>query len=599
MLTRAQQFALSRGIVAESQIAADEALARLDPFVRRAVRWRIRKLLRRVELETASSDVAHRLRLAFLFGAGQVVADPEDTASVAEAAAALPAPASVGRSGPWLVASLAALALALGGGGLWLRHALRPFVPLETPAGNLLGDVLADHVVALSRHDAASAQASREVLTNSAATAALGADGVQRINGLISSMQAFYTAPAPAPERPRIEAFQNAVASLDKLLQTRGLPYFVDAELRFAPDAQPLPMSYYVQKETLARADGQRHRVLRLWRLDTLGVAQALLGFTRPHTPAAIVLLDQVESDLIRFTLPAAAPQGSVELTDDETREKGEAWVVELEERATKAMGAHYRSLGGTLSSDAIRIGTLLSRRRNLVRKWAALLRGQGMELLVPARLFPEVDYAKELELRIPRADLDDWNDLHDELRTRLPGFEVLRDRFVQGVERHELQHRLDYARGLIPVPAFLCDVLGLESPLDAAYGSLAARSRDEASAYLAEVARPGDSPLLDVIILAHFMLDRRQLGSPYSYAALEVYAALGKALGINVDALLGRSISRERFARLAEAVWEHPPAELRDAARRAYASDFGAPLPEVSFDTARDFPYYRPDRAR
>jgi hypothetical protein len=599
MLTRAQQYALSRGIAAESAIAADETLARLDPLVRSAVRRRIRKLLRRVELETASTEVAHRLRLAYLYGARQTVADPEDTFSVAEAAAALPAPSSVGRTGPWLVAALSAFMLVLGGAGLWLRHALRPFVPLETPAGNLLGDKLADHVVALSRHDAAGAQASREALTNVAATTALGADGVQRINGVLSSMQAFY-APAPDPEpRPRIEAFQNAVTGLDHVLQTRALPYFVDAEIRFAPDAQPLPMSYYVQRETLARVEGKQHRVVRLWRLDTLGVAQAMLGFTRPHTPAAIVLLDQVESDLIRFTLPAAAPQGSVELTDDETREKSEPWVVELEERATKAMGAHYRSLGGALASDAIRIGTLLSRRRNLVRKWAALLRGQGMELVVPAQLFPEVDYAKELELRIPRADLDDWNDLHDELRTRLPGFEALRDRFVQGVERHEVQHRLDYARGLIPVPAFLCDVLGLESPLDAAYGSLAARSRDEASAYLAEVARPGDSPLLDVIILAHFMLDRRQLGSPYSYAALEVYAALGKALGINVEALLGRSISRERFARLAEAVWEHPPAELRDAARRAYASDFGAPLPEVSFAAARDNAYYRPDRAR
>ena len=442
--------------------------------LRHGVRWRCALFRRRARLFPAmpqgrdgygdattqhAPDVAQRLRLAYLYGVGQTVAEPEDTASVAAAAAALPAPPSVGRTGPWLVAALSALVLALGAGGLWLRHALRPFVPLETPVGNLLGDKLADYAVALSRHDAAGAQTSRDALSNPAAGGALGPNAVQRMSSVLSSMQALY-ATSDTESRPRIDAFQNAVTGLDSALEAGGLPYFVDAEMRFAPEPQPLPMSYYVQRETHARAEGQRHRVVRLWRLDNLGVAQALLGFTRPHTPAAIVLLDQIESDL------------------------------------------------------------------------------------------------------------------------------------------NEVQHRLDYARGLIPVPAFLCGVLGLENPLDAAYGTLAARSRDEASAYLAEVARTGDSPLLDVVILAHFMLDRRQLGSPYSYAALEVYAALGKALGINVEALLGRSISRERFARLAEAVWEHSPAELRDAAQRAYAADFGAPLPEVSFDAARDNPYYRPDRA-
>ncbi len=37
----------------------------------------------------------------------------------------------------------------------------------------------------------------------------------------------------------------------------------------------------------------------------------------------------------------------------------------------------------------------------------------------------------------------------------------------------------------------------------------------------------------------------------------------------------------------------------LAIAAPRAYTADFGAPLPEVSFDAARDNSYCRPDRAR
>jgi hypothetical protein len=102
---------------------------------------------------------------------------------------------------------------------------------------------------------------------------------------------------------------------------------------------------------------------------------------------------------------------------------------------------------------------------------------------------------------------------------------------------------------------------------------------------------------LNDVVILSHFMLDRRELGSAYSYAALQVYVALGKALGIDVDALLRGSLSRDRCARLAEAVWERSPDELRSAARKAYADEFGVELPDVVFSKAREQRRYRPER--
>lgn len=595
MLERASQFALARGVVVESEIAANEALAPLDPLLRAWLRRRVRRLLRRVELETASTDAGHRLRLAYLFGAGQKVDDPENVEQVREAAAKLRAPESLGRTGPWLVSALAALLLVCLVGGFFAQRALRPYAPRETPAGALLGDKLAEHALALSRGDAAAVTRAEQELLGPGASVALGSDAAGRLRNLLGSMRALH-ASQESEDRARIEAFQSASTSLTRALEAQHLPFFIDAEVRFKPRPQPLPMSYYVQREARAVVAGQPYRVVRLWRLDEIGVQQGALGFTRPHTPAAIVLLDQVESDLIRYILPAAAPLGQVELTDDLTREKGERWTLELEAAATKAVGAHFHAVGGSVESDAIRIGTLLSRRRKLVRKWAALLRGQGLELAQPVWLFPAVDYAKELELRIPRTDLDDWNELHDELRLRLPGFEVLRDRFVQGVERHEVQHRVEYARGLVPVPKLLCDVLGIENALDAPYGTLAARSRDEAAAYLAEVARPGDSPLLDLVLLSHFMLDRDQLGSPYSYAALQVYASIGRALGIDVDAALGRSISREAFASLARAVWERGPSEIREAAKRGYAADFGGGLAEVSFQALPPNPRFRPD---
>ena len=50
----------------------------------------------------------------------------------------------------------------------------------------------------------------------------------------------------------------------------------------------------------------------------------------------------------------------------------------------------------------------------------AGLLLGMGLELNVPRRLFPEVDYAKELWLKISRDDLAQWRGTAAELADRL-----------------------------------------------------------------------------------------------------------------------------------------------------------------------------------
>jgi hypothetical protein len=188
------------------------------------------------------------------------------------------------------------------------------------------------------------------------------------------------------------------------------------------------------------------------------------------------------------------------------------------------------------------------------------------------------------------------WDELHDELRARLGAFEALRDRFASGVERHEIQHRLDYARGLIAVPPLLCRLLGLQSPIAENPSGLAARARDEASAYLAELARGDDSPILELVLLSHFMLDREELGTPYTYAALQVYASVGGALGLDLDEMLGQgAVSRAQFARLALAIWSRTPAEVKAAAARGYQTDYAAELPVVRIVGAQENARYRP----
>jgi hypothetical protein len=165
--------------------------------------------------------------------------------------------------------------------------------------------------------------------------------------------------------------------------------------------------------------------------------------------------------------------------------------------------------------------------------------------------------------------------------------FDRVRDRYVASVERHEVQHRIDYRRGLIPVPAILAERLDVENPLDAAQTSLAGRARDELSAYLAAIAQAPDSPLLDLVLLSRFLFDEDNLGGPYCYAALAAYEGIAGELGIEPGVCEGESegdtaIDRARVAELFRRVTARPPAELRAAAARFYSRCFGQPVPEV-----------------
>jgi hypothetical protein len=82
---------------------------------------------------------------------------------------------------------------------------------------------------------------------------------------------------------------------------------------------------------------------------------------------------------------------------------------------------------------------------------------------------------------------------------------------------------------------------------------------------------------------LATHLLDKYQVGGPYSYAALAVFELIAHELGINVEALIGTGIVRPRHsARLIRAVLERPATDIQAAARRSYQASFGQPLPDV-----------------
>lgn len=587
VIRRALLAALDDAVRAGNPDHAAAALRGVDPIVRALARARLRQVLARARLSTQSDDPVHLARVAFLIAAvGVPGADFDDVAGIdveyEQARARLRAP----RRGPWLTLALVLFVAVSVAATIVVPIWLRPYDPRREVVGAALSRDVPAFVVALSRGGTPSPELDR---ARSGATAArvkqaLGAEAARSFDELLAATEALGA--APRAERPMLDRFHAAAAGFDKSLAARGLPYFVDTDLLSrGPRVSPVLLTFYVEREATVVSGDTRVRVVQLWRLDDLNLVQGYLGYTRPSTPAALVLLDQIESDLVQFVLPALPDGEPMSLVDRETELAGEEWVRPLETWGGELLRKHYAAVPDARVTDARRVGQLLARRRALIEKWQRDLAGLGHILRVPERLIPEADYSEELSLRVPRAELGEWDSLHAELTSDkvLSAFVAFRRGYAKAVERHEVQHRLDYARGLIPVPTALCEVLGKDDPLDAPEGSLAARSRDEMSAYLASVVTAEHTPLLELLLLSRHLFDRGALGGVYWYAALTAFRSIGRELGVDVESVLGRGpVSRARSAALVRKVLDAPPEELRRAAARVYEKAYSQKVPDV-----------------
>ena len=457
------------------------------------------------------------------------------------------------------------------------------FDPTATAAGQVFGKDVPDFVVGLSQNDAARADHAKERATNAAAKKALGEPVVASLADLLEATRAFRA--AGLKDRKARDAYEAKTATLNRALAKGNQPFFVDADfVGNARSVSPVLLGFYVQAEAQVEGAGSSERVVHLWRLDKLNLNQGYYGYTRPSTPAAIVLLDQIESDLVRDVLPALPDGEPMRLVDEETELQGAEWVAKVNRRGAKLVRSYFAEVPEGRDEGVRSVAKLLARRRALVDKWRRELAGLGKLLVVPQRLVPEADYSKELSLRVPRAGLHEWDELHDELLTKskLAAFERLRDHYVASVERHEVQHRLDYRRDLVPVPPMLVELLGVENPLDAPYGSRPARSRDEMSSFLASLIDSGPSPALELALMARHAFTKHSLGNAYSYAVLAAFMGIARELKIDTDKYIGRRrIRRAQVAKLFIAITDRPAAKIRQAARRFLRGELRHPLAE------------------
>jgi hypothetical protein len=585
--------ALARAVEQGSAVAIAPALSGTDPIVRTVVKRRLRQLLARARLSTGVDDEIHVLRLAYLLAWGTPEAGYDDVDAIRaeqEAAArTLRAPVR----GPWLTLGIVVFVLLAVTVPFGVRRALRPFDPRQTPDGRVLGEELTSYVIAVSRGPgrAGEVAAARGRATSKEARRALGGDVCDKLGALLDATAKVPAAGAGMHEA--VDAFTAATATFDRALAERNLPFFVDSDvMQTAAGVTPLLISFYVERDVRVESEGKEERVVYLWRLDSLNLRQGYLGYTKSTTPAALVLLDQIESDLVQYVLPALPEGEPMSFVDLETELSGEAWVAPLEQRAGELLRRHYSRVPEARTPAAQRVGELLARRRTLVAAWRKDLAGLGHILRVPERLIPEANYSEGLELRISRKELSEWDDLHDELLSHdvLAAFLAYRTAYARSVERHEVQHRLDYARGLIPVPELLCKMTGLENPLDAPASSLPGRARDELSAYLASIITAEHTPLLELLLLSRHLFDKPSLGGVYWYTALAAFRGIASELGIDPESLLGRgAVRRERSAALVGAVLDKPPEQIRAAATRFYQKAYGQKLAVVQAKSARE----------
>jgi hypothetical protein len=472
------------------------------------------------------------------------------------------------------------------------KHFFKPFSPLDTPLGQSLGRALPTFLIDVQRELGQGAPPSpleqrATAVLDPKSREILGPEAVEHFEAMLRAhvkLQAEKTGPDDLKQ-----SFTREALAFDAEAARRGLPYFVESTLiRNNRDGVTLPViyAYYIERETQLRGADRGVRALHVRRLDNLNIASAAMGYTKPSSTVALILLDHVEGHLLQYVLPAVAEEGDTVLVDIKSLDPESAWQKELRERSRAIVREAYASLPGVSPATIQELGKLLYRRRELVRSWMKALDKRNIRLRMPSRLIPEADYAEELRGQV--TGLQEWNAIHARLLERevLQAFDAVRDQYARSIEQHEAQHQLDYARTSKKIPPRVAAVMGVDAAAPLSEGSFDEYVVGEVSAYLAEIARGPDSPSLLLMVLLQSAFDASEWGGAYCYAALAVLDAIGRELSLPDEELTGYGqVRRDRVTARFTAVTGRPAEEIRKAARRAWEGAFEATLPDVVWE--------------
>ncbi len=607
MLTsRAKWVLFEIAIAGGERSARAMAQAKIDPLLRAAVRKRVAVMYADGESLTRVSDVAHVAKLAWLHAEQAPVIDPDDVAAVstlfadqAPRAKEPPARAPSLALGAVVIASSLMLSGALVW-SLWPKRDLHPraerteaaFVeggrPEESGAAvrAIFTDALPLWVAALQgRGDL---DAAREALMQESERA-LGAEITSYLRAVVAQSE--------EQVRTRLLAAQSHLAAVEAFnasLRRAGIGYYVDAEvygqhgatnaIRFSlASFEVLEVTpYEALGDTEAGEESETVRALVIRRVDPHGQPLGLLGFTRPYITDALVLEERIEEFLVDPVLPSAAPNARLSLFDEDTREAPYAVAVETvaaedvrNELARLALGVNeLRALAEPLQT-----------RLELVRGWKTTLARTGTTIVLPGAYDMDVSRYAGLRGQVLNGEwaaFERAQDALDQDAVRAT-YATLARAYRRSIEQHEVQHRLDFIRGPLPMPEALVTLTGPRmrgQAGDQQENKRAITAVRELSAYLSELARSRTLTKLNLVHLVRFALHPTQHGSPEMAAALVIFQALAKELGSEPSAfVVAHQIDREAVAAAFMAIRENEAEEIRAAANRVYASLFSREL--------------------
>ena len=380
-----------------------------------------------------------------------------------------------------------------------------------------------------------------------------------------------------------LDALAGSLQQLNAGLKQKNEPFFVDSMRD--PATGLLLISYYIAGQTTVHAEGATFRLIRVQRLDAVNRAPALVGYTRAQLNTAIVLLDMVERQLVDMVIPALSPGGSPELVDTDSMQLEPAWASALHTRAGEILREDLSSSRFSDPNALLRLVSGLTRRQVLFRSSGLAL--QRRRAASAARLLTGAN-VDALDGKVPRSLLREWKQIEEDLGSESirRAFGELIAKFALFVDRHEMQHQIDFRRGLIPVPAELRDLLGAPETVDLPASSAAVRCRDELSAILASVASAREMPKTALTIAVEPFFNRTLWSTPHAFAAAVILDGLAHQLGDIPAAPIASPMGFDRRAatQIYLAVVRHSP----DRTRHCGAKVMGAPLRSALSDATR-----------
>lgn len=568
--------------LATERFVTVEAAASVEEWVLRPFRRaRARRALAEAGLATRLTELHDVARVARLRAHGVVLGSGfDDARAVAQAHASLPAPTE--RKLPVQTFGLASALLAVVVGSVGVRIATRPFDAAGSGLGRAFAENFGAYVATVANGGKPDAESAVHRVFP-AGTLVAPADG---------AMKELFAAHLEAAADPaRMPSVFEKTRNVNAAFASLGQPWYLDA--RYYQRA-PLLYAFYRERDDEGYADNYApEHIVYLWRLDRLNISKAALGYTHREADAALVLYDQIEELLIRDVLPALAEGEKLEFIDTPSRDPKKAWQDDVEMRSARMVRESFASAAN--HDDLVELGTLLAKRRALVKRWQADLASQGRVLREPNRLVPEADYVGDLWHIVPSNTRHEWEEVHDRLLSKrmMTTFEALRDRFATDIARHELQHRFDAQRtkecdgdkpcAKVLIPAAVKNRVGPNDDSPVQLGSLPARVRNETSAYLAQMGAPGSMPKMAILSLLRTVLDRDAWGDVYCNTTIVLLDVLANEFGLVDEAMpivLGGAVQRASVASLVAVLFTKPDDELRAGAKKKWRELYGEELP-------------------